>query len=493
MGNNGHKQKNGKKRGVKLSVYIFSLIVVATSAIAGTYAWIGRSVTLPSTGEIIQGTNSSTLDAAAADRIGAVYQTLLNNYVEGVDKEALIEGALSGMVGAIGDPYSQYLNTEASDNLDETISASFEGIGAEIMSLNQQIVVVSPIKGSPAEKAGLLPNDIIISADGQDLHGLTASEAVELIRGEKGSEVVLEITRGDQNFTVNIIRDTIPIETVAYELDEKHPEIGVVHVSSFSTPTYDDIVSAVTELRTQGATSFVFDFRQNPGGLLDQALKISNMFLSDGSVIMQTQEKDAQPNKITASDSEFGDFKITEPTVLLVDEGSASASEIVAAALQESSQIPLVGTTTFGKGTVQTVYPLTENSELKLTVAKWLTPNGNWIHEKGIAVDYEVALPDYATLTIIDSTASYQEGAVSEEVKNVEAMLNAIGYEVEADGYYAKDTVEQVTAFQADNGLETTGIVTGDTSLALVEKLREVLSENDTQYAKAVELLTGNE
>ncbi|HRM20434.1 MAG TPA: S41 family peptidase, partial [Trichococcus flocculiformis] len=224
--------------------------------------------------------------------------------------------------------------------------------------------------------------------------------------------------------------------------DEEYPEIGIVHVSSFSTPTYDDIVSAVTDLRTQGATSFVFDFRQNPGGLLDQALKISNMFLDDGDVIMQTQEKDAEPNKIVASDSEFGDFKITEPSVLLVDEGSASASEIVAGALQESSEIPLVGTTTFGKGTVQTVYPLTESSELKLTVAKWLTPNGNWIHEKGIAVDYEVALPEYATLTIIDSTATYEEGTVSEEVKNVEAMLNAIGYAVEADGYYDEATVE---------------------------------------------------
>ena len=492
MGNNGHKLKNGKKRGVKLSFYFLSLLIVAAAAIGGTYAWIGRSVTLPSTEEIIQGTNSSTLDAAAADRIGAVYQTLLNNYVEGVDEEELIEGALSGMVEAVGDPYSQYLNTEASDNLDETISASFEGIGAEIMSLNQQIVIVSPIKGSPAEKAGLLPNDIILSADGEALQGLTASEAVALIRGEKGSEVVLEIVRGDQTFKVNIIRDTIPIETVTFELDEEHPEIGIVHVSSFSTPTYDDIVSAVTDLRTQGVTSFVFDFRQNPGGLLDQALKISNMFLNDGDVIMQTQEKDADPNKIVASASEFGDFKITEPTVLLVDEGSASASEIVAAALQESSEIPLVGTTTFGKGTVQTVYPLTESSELKLTVAKWLTPNGNWIHEKGIAVDYEVALPDYATLTIIDSTATYEEGTVSEEVKNVEAMLNAIGYPVEADGYYDKDTAEQVASFQAANELETTGIVTGDTALAIVEQLREVLTENDTQYEKAVEILMGN-
>lgn len=495
MGNNqpDKKSKIVRKRGVKFSVYILSLIVVAGASVGGTYAWIGKSVTLPSTGEIIQGTNTSTLDAAVSERIGAVYQTLMNNYVEGVDEDVLIEGALNGMVEAVGDPYSQYLNTEESNNLDETISASFEGIGAEIMAQNEQIMIVSPIKGSPAEKAGLLPNDVIVSADGQALQGMTAQEAVAVIRGEKGTEVVLEILRGTQTIKVPIVRDTIPIETVRYETDETHPEIGIVHVSSFSTPTYDDIVSAVKDLRTKGVTSFVFDFRQNPGGLLDQALKISNMFLQDGDIIMQTQEKDAEPNKIMASNADFGDFKITEPVVLLVDEGSASASEIVAGALQESSEIKLVGTTTFGKGTVQTVYPLTENSELKLTVAKWLTPEGNWIHKKGIDVDYEVSLPEYATLTIIDSTATYKEGDVSENVRNVEQMLVAIGYPVEADGYYDDMTANQVSAFQQDEGIEANGIVTGETALALVENLRTIISENDTQYEKAVDLLIGKE
>lgn len=488
-----NKHKTAKKRGVKFSVYILSLLIVAGAAAGGTYAWIGKSVALPPTEEIIQGTNTSTLDSAASEQIGAVYQTLLNNYVEGVDEKVLIEGALKGMVESVGDPYSQYLNTEASQNLDETISASFEGIGAEIMALDEQIVIVSPIKGSPAEKAGLLPNDVIVSADGQALQGMTAQEAVNVIRGEKGTEVALEILRGDQTIKVTIVRDTIPIETVTYEVDKTHPEIGVVHVSSFSTPTYDDIVSAVTDLRTQGATSFVFDFRQNPGGLLDQALKISNMFLQDGDVIMQTQEKDAEPNKILASSKDFGDFKITEPTVVLVDEGSASASEIVAAALQESAEIPLVGTTTFGKGTVQTVYPLSENSELKLTVAKWLTPEGNWIHKQGLKADYEVALPEYATLTIIDSTATYKEGDVSENVKNVEEMLTAVGYPVTADGYYDETTASQVSAFQQDHDIEVSGTVTGETAVALVENLRTIIAENDTQYEKAIELLVGNE
>ena len=209
-----NKHKTAKKRGVKFSVYILSLLIVAGAAAGGTYAWIGKSVALPPTEEIIQGTNTSTLDSAASEQIGAVYQTLLNNYVEGVDEKVLIEGALKGMVESVGDPYSQYLNTEASQNLDETISASFEGIGAEIMSLDEQIVIVSPIKGSPAEKAGLLPNDVIVSADGQALQGMTAQEAVNVIRGEKGTEVALEILRGDQTIKVTIVRDTIPIETV---------------------------------------------------------------------------------------------------------------------------------------------------------------------------------------------------------------------------------------------------------------------------------------
>lgn len=488
---NATDEKNSKKkrRGIKPSIYFISMILVAFITFSATnfYQETFHSVSLP-----LDSSSAESSDHAGVtgnESLNAVYETILRNYIEEVDKDTLVEGALTGMVNAIDDPYSQYLNTEESSSLDETISASFEGIGAEVMSMNDQIVIVSPIKGSPAEEAGLLPNDVVRSVDGTSISGMTTTEAVALIRGEKGTSVQLEIQRGGQVFTIDIVRDTIPIETVTYELDEAHPEIGAIHVHSFSKPTYDEIVTAVTDLRKAGATKFVFDFRQNPGGLLDQALKISNMFVEDGSVLVQTQEKDTDPQPIFAKDKEFGKFQVTEPSVLLVDEGSASASEIVAGALKEAASIPLVGTTTFGKGTVQTIYPLNASSELKLTVAKWLTPLGNWIHEEGIKPDYEVKLPEYAFLTIIDSSADYHIGAVSDAVLNVEKMLEAIGYSVTADGYYDENTAEAVEIFQEEHDLQVTGEITDETAVVLVENLRKVIAENDTQYDKAIEVL----
>lgn len=490
--NHNHKKR---KVGIKLPIYFLSLILVAAISAGVTFFLVkGDQLDVAGVGSEDAQTEYSLpieniKDVPGAQNIQAVYEIILSNYIEDVSEETLVEGALSGMVSAIDDPYSQYLNIEETETMDETISSSFEGIGAEIMSLNDQIVIVSPIKGAPAEKAGLLPNDIVLSADGVSLAGMTASEAVTLIRGERGTTVSLEIQRGSQTFTVDIVRDTIPIETVAFELSEENPEIGVISVFSFARPTYDEIVVAVESLREQGAKKFVFDFRQNPGGLLDQALKIGNMFVEDGAVLLQTEEKNGNPYIIKASDEEYGEFQVDEPVIMLIDEGSASASEIVAGIMKEEAAVPLVGMTTFGKGTVQSIYPLTEDSELKLTVAKWLTPAGNWIHGEGIAPDHEVALPSYAFLTIIDSSAAYELGAVSEAVKNVEEMLNAVGYDVTADGYYDYDTIDAVQQFQSDEDLPQTGEIDDDTSVALVETLREVIAENDTQLEKAVELL----
>lgn len=491
---NTNKQ-NKKKLGIKLPIYFISLILVATVSAGLTFFLVrGKDQNLVNNGannEKSESTQTITdIDKVpGAQNLQAVYEIILSNYIHDVSAEDLLEGALSGMVSAIDDPYSQFLTIEETETMDETISASFEGIGAEIMSINDQITIVSPIKGAPAERAGLLPNDIIISADGTPLAGMTATDAVRLIRGERGTKVTLEIQREAQVFSVDIVRDTIPIETVAYKLSEDRPEVGIISVFSFSRPTYDEIVAAVKDLRTQGATKFVFDFRQNPGGLLDQALKIGNMFVEDGATLLQTEEKNGKPYIIKASDEEYGDFQIDEPVVMLIDEGSASASEIVAGIMKEEADIPLVGVTSFGKGTVQSIYPLSDDSELKLTVAKWLTPKGNWIHGEGIAPDYEIKLPDYAFLTLIDATAEYKMGAVSDAVKNVEQMLKAIGYNVVADGYFDQNTLDAINQFQADNVLAQTGAIDDETSVALVEQLREVIAENDTQLSKALELL----
>lgn len=492
---NPNKQNKKKKLGIKLPVYFLSLILVAAAAAGITFIFTkGNQIGFANRGAATNESESTQVNmelhkVPGYQNIQAVYEIILSNYIEDINEEDLLEGALSGMVSAIDDPYSQYLNIEETETMDETISASFEGIGAEIMSINDQIVIVSPIKGAPAEEAGLLPNDIVLKADDVSLTGMTATEAVTLIRGERGTTVTLEIQRGSQTLTVDIVRDTIPIETVAYELSTENPEIGVISVFSFARPTYDEIVAAVEDLRDQGAKKFVFDYRQNPGGLLDQSLKIGNMFVEDGAVLLQTEEKNGNPYVIKASDKDYGDFQIDEPSVMIIDEGSASASEILAGIMKEEAGVPLVGMTSFGKGTVQSIYPLTEDSELKLTVAKWLTPKGNWIHGEGVSPDHEVEMPAYAFLTIIDSSATYELGAVSEAVKNVEEMLVAVGYSLVADGYYDDDTSEAIYQFQYDNTLTQTGEMDEETSVKLVEKLREAISENDTQLEKAVELL----
>lgn len=483
--------RNKKKRiGVKLPVYFISLILVAVIAVVTTWFFVGDKETDSHPLSGLTGSQNSSINAIpGSDNLQAVYELISQYHINEVDSETLLNGALKGMVDAVGDPYSQFLDVDERDTLDESISASFEGIGAEITSLNDQIVIVSPIKGAPAEAAGLLPNDIVLSADGTSLAGMTTTEAVNLIRGEKGTAVTLEIQRGSQTFTVDIVRDTIPIETVAYEQLEDDPTIGIVSVFSFSRPTYDEMVSAVTELRNQGVEKFIFDFRQNPGGLLDQAIKIGNMFVEDGAVLVQTEERGIEPQKVLASDKEYGDFQITEPSVMLIDEGSASASEILAGVLQEAAGIPLVGVTSFGKGTVQSIYPLSQDNELKLTVAKWLTPNGNWIHDEGIQPDFEVELPDFAFLTLIDYTQTYEIGEVSSAVLNLEKMLAAVGFEVTADGYFDEETFVAIKDFQMSVDLEVTGELTEETGGKLIEKLREVIAENDTQVKKAIDVL----
>ena len=482
-----------RKKGIKPWIYGTSLLVVAALSIGGTVAVTNADENTneeQAQNQVNSSEASVAVDTEDFEKIQAVYDTLMSDYYQGVEGETLIEGAITGMTESVGDPYTQYLNVEESSSLNESISASFEGIGAEVMKQGDNVMIVSPIAGSPAEKAGLQPNDIIVKVDEQELSGMSLNEAVSYIRGEKGSEVVVTIKRGETTFEVTLVRDTIPVETVLYQLDKENPTIGSITITSFSSPTYEDLVMAIEDLREQGATSFVFDVRQNPGGLLNAGLSISNLFLENGDIILQTQEKDQEPVSIVADDKTMGSFKVTEPSVLLVDEGSASASEILAGAVSESGNVKLIGTKTFGKGTVQNVATFDDSSELKLTIAKWLTPSGEWIHEKGITPDIEVSLPEYANLLLIDSSKTYQLGDVSAEVENLEKVLDALGYSVEdTDGYFDESTQEAVKKFQTDTKLTVDGKVTGETSTQLVESLRKLIDENDTQYEAAIKEL----
>ena len=421
------------------------------------------------------------------DKLYTAFDTLKGKYYEEVDQDTLINGAINGMVEALDDPYSDYMDTSEAKGFHDSISSSFEGIGAEIQEQDGYIMIVSPIKDSPAEKAGLKPNDIVTSVDGKSIQGMSANKAVLLIRGEKGTTVKLAIRRPgvEEQLDVSIVRDTIPIETVYGEMMEDG--IANVQITSFSDNTTSELVTILNDMKSQGMKGLVLDLRQNPGGLLNQAIQISSLFLPDSKVVLQIEDRDGNKEKITSKASKENP---NVPIIVVIDKGSASASEILAAAVSESGDVTLVGEKSFGKGTVQQAQDFSDGSNIKFTTEKWLTPEGNWIHKKGITPDVEVALPDYASLTMLNPDSELKLSLSSPEVKTAQKMLIALGYEPgREDGYFDEKTEQAVKEFQTKENLEATGIISGKSTITLMEKLREKIKVNDTQIQKAVEVL----
>ncbi|MCY3025560.1 MULTISPECIES: S41 family peptidase [Aerococcus] len=467
--------------------FLPSLLVIALTALltffatnyltTGRFPWQIHAQNAMSTQEI--------------SKLQKTFSLITDGYIGDVDREKLIDGALKGMTEAVDDPYTTYLHGDESSQLDQTIEANFEGIGAQITVRDNQIVVISPIKGSPAEKAGIQTDDIIKSVNGESLEGKNAQEAANMIRGEAGSQVQLVIERGDDQQELSLTRAEIPLQTVYSHQIEGHPEIGLIQISSFSEPTAKDVQETVKSMRDKGVKSFIFDVRGNPGGLLSSAIQISNYFLADGDTIVQIEDSQGNRKKIQADKSKMGDFKIDEPSVILIDKGSASASEILAGALQQSAHIPVIGSQSFGKGTVQTVVKLDDKDQLKITYAHWLTPDGSWIHKQGISPDIEAQLPDYSELSLVDGSQNYQLGEESDKIKNIQAQLALLGY-LESDqvqGKFDEQTQTALGAFQADHELEKTGQVNDETAQALTRALRDYILAHDTQKDKAVDYL----
>lgn len=419
-------------------------------------------------------------------KLYAAFDSIASDYYKDVDEKNLINGAINGMIEALDDPYSDYMNEEEAASFYQSISSSFEGIGAEIGKKDQYIVIVSPLKGSPAETAGLKPDDKLLSVDGKSLQGMSTTEAVSLIRGEKGSKVVLEIERPgvDGTFKLTIVRDTIPVQSVYGDL--RDDGIAVVQITSFSDNTAEELSETLRELEEQGMKGLILDLRQNPGGILEQAELISSLFVPEGKVIYKMENREGKIIEVSSGKSK----KFELPLVVVIDKGSASASEILAAAVSESAGVPLVGEQSFGKGTAQRGKYFDDGSNLKFTTEKWLTPDGTWIHNKGIKPDYEVLLPDYAHLSIINPDDELKLSVASAQVKSAQQMLKTLGYDPgREDGFFDAKTEEAVKKFQKDEGLEVNGILKGESSQKLMEKIREKIENNDTQIEKAVEVL----
>jgi carboxyl-terminal processing protease len=310
------------------------------------------------------------------------------NYVkQPVNETEIFYGALAGSVAALGDPHSVFFDPETTKEFTAELQGSFEGIGAEIALKNDRITIVAPLPDSPAEKAGLKAGDKILAIDGQDTIGMSLDFAVNKIRGPKGSEVVLTISRDSQdNKDYKIIRSKIKIQSVKWKMLDGN--IAYLQLSYFNEDTQDAFNKAVMEIISKNPKGIVFDMRNNPGGFLDTAIGVASEWIDKGVIVYEKSSDGSLKENQAVGQARLKDF----PTVVLVNGGSASGSEIVAGALQDYGIAKLVGEKTFGKGSVQTMFPLADGSSIKLTIALWLTPKENLIDGQGIEPDVKVEL-----------------------------------------------------------------------------------------------------
>jgi carboxyl-terminal processing protease len=425
-------------------------------------------------------------------KLKQAYQTITSSYLHKVNEEQLIDGAIKGMIESLGDPYSAYMSPKEAAQFEEDLQSSFTGIGAEVTLTNGQVTIIAPIKDSPAEKAGLRAGDQVLKVNGQSLEGMDIQEAVSKIRGPKGSKAQLLISRPgvSEPLNITVVRDEISLQTVeATMLPDK---IGRITLTQFSENTAEDFAKELKKLEDQGINGLIIDVRGNPGGLLQSVLEICDQLVPGKKRVLMTEDKSGNRTEYHSK----LETKKPYPITVLIDKGSASASEILAAALKESGGYPLVGETTFGKGTVQTTKSFDDGSNLKLTIAKWLTPEGNWIDQhggtKGIKPDVPVKKPAYANVLPPQPDAPLKKDDNSTEVKNMQLILDALGYHPgRTDGYFDGSTEQAVKSFQKKEGIPETGQLDEVSS----EKLRQAFinflrdPKNDVTLQVAVELL----
>ncbi len=349
-----------------------------------------------------------------------VYKKLQESYInkKDIDPQKLYYGAISGMVAALGDPYTAFLPPVQNKEIKDELAGHFDGIGAQLGVKDKKIIVIAPLKESPAEKAGIAAADWIIKVDGKDTFNWTLPETVSKIRGPKGTKVILTVLHEKElePLEISINRDTIAIKSVEWDKKEKDgKKVAVITLSRFGEGTdleWNKAVLEIIRFKAENAGSFkgiVLDVRNNPGGFLTGAVFIASEFLADGPVVL---EENAKGERITLSVNRVGKL-LDSPLVVLMNKGSASASEIVAGALSDRNRAKLIGEKSFGKGTIQEPQELAQGAGIHITVQKWLTPKGTWVNEKdGISPDIEVKR-DVADLT----KDAQLEKAVEELVK----------------------------------------------------------------------------
>lgn len=323
------------------------------------------------------------------DSVDEVYLSLREKYDGELTLDEIMDGLKQGLARATGDPYTEYLNAEASQEFQDDLDGTFSGIGAELGRDEDAIIVVAPLSGYPAEDAGLRPLDIIVEIDGESAAGISINEAVNRIRGPVDTEVDLTVVRNFERLEFTITRETITVPSVEYEIQDGG--IGYIKVSRFGSDSVGIVTRALDEFDAENVDSIILDLRNNPGGLLNTSIELSDLWLPQGAAILEERRGD---QVVRSFEARSGVSVNASETVVLINQGSASASEIVAGALRDNDAATIVGMTSFGKGSVQQLDELRSGGTLKVTIARWYTPNGLNIDKEGIEPDEIVERTD---------------------------------------------------------------------------------------------------
>lgn len=385
--------EENKNRGTKKRLLVTGIIIsfILSSAmffyIGNTLAFSGFSLV-----NVSQDVLKDVTDVKDVKKYNLLFQVrdaLLTKYDGEINDEELLEAAIKGMTDSLNDPYTVFMNESEYKSFVEQSEGHFVGIGAQMAIKDNKIIVVAPIEGSPAEKAGLKSGDVILKVDNTEITEPNLDKTVSMIKGEQGKPVTLTVERDGEKKEITIVRDEIKMVSVKGEVIDGN--IGYIQISSFDENVADEFKSKIVELKNQGMKGMILDLRGNPGGFLGEAVKVASQFVPKGEIITYTIDKYGNKQESKSVGGEAKDM----PLVILIDGGSASASEVVTGALRDYKAGTIIGTTSFGKGIVQQLIEFTDgNGGLKVTTSKYYTPNGENIHKIGISPDIEVSLPE---------------------------------------------------------------------------------------------------
>ena len=440
---------------------------------------------------------TENLSSESMKRFNSVLSILKNRWYFSKDMEnptvELVDNAIFGMLDQNGDPYTDYMTPEEKQAFEEGINQNFVGIGVQYFQVDDYSIVKNVFRNSPAEKAGVMAGDIFWTVDNQSVIGMASEDISALVRGEENTKVVIEFKRDNDLVKLEITRGQVN-QTVFASIVNK--DIGVLEISSFGMNTGSEVKYYLDMFTTENVKKIIIDVRDNGGGYLSSLNQIASFFLTKGQIILQQEDVLGMINQTKATGNNYTNF---EKIVLLANQNSASASEVLVAALHDNLNIDVIGTKTFGKGTVQMTEDLSQGYALKYTTAQWLGPNGERIHKQGIKPTIEVKLHEvFYQATPLQKEAeepfNFKLDDVSEAVKYVQKALDFLGFSPDrTDGYYSLSTENALKAFQENRNIPVNTTITSETisqlSAAIQKEWNLNREKHDLQLAEAIEYL----